>query len=116
MAGGKFNSTKCSCSGNAPEMSENNGGVCQTISTGTTQPNAPISTNCVSLNTGRITVINGLEDLYIQHTYGDELVAAYQQMYGAGRATIVTYPGGAGRGVLLEHPMWTQEQIFKAIY
>jgi pimeloyl-ACP methyl ester carboxylesterase len=86
---GNFDSTDCSCSGSAPEMSSSNGGMCQTISSGTTTPNAPISTNCVALNTGPITVINGPEDLYIQHTYGEELVTAYQQAYGADRATIV---------------------------
>ena len=84
-------------------MSSSNGGVCQTVSSGVTQPNAPPSTNCVPLDTGPITVINGPEDLYIQHTYGKELVAAYQQIYGLNRARIITYPGneGAGHGVLL---------------
>jgi len=112
-----FTSSDCSCSGSAPEMSVSNGGICQTVSTGTTQPNAPISTNCVELLTGPITVINGPEDLYIQHTYGKELVAAYQQIYGPERASIVTYPGtdGAGHGVLMLHPMWTQQQIHDAI-
>jgi hypothetical protein len=62
-------------------------------------------------------VINGLEDLYIQHTYGKELVTAYRRMFGRNRASLVPYPGpaGAGHGVLLQHPTWTQEQIFEAI-
>jgi pimeloyl-ACP methyl ester carboxylesterase len=116
-ASSDFTSVDCSCSGSAPEMSSSNGGVCQTVSTGATQPNAPISTSCVELHTGPITVINGPEDLYIQHTYGEELVTAYQQIYGPDRASIVTYPGvdGAGHGVLLMHPMWTQQQIYDAI-
>lgn|GEM_PF-2421994 len=114
---GSFNSTGCSCSGSAPEMSSSNGGICQTVSTGTTQPNAPISSNCVALDSGPITVLNGPEDLFIQHTYGQELVSAYQQAFGPNRARIVTYPGtsGAGHGVLLQHPMWMQQQIYDAI-
>ena len=112
-----FNSSNCSCSGVAPEMSAANGGVCQTVSTGVTQPNAPISTNCVPVNSGPITVINGPEDLFIQFTYGQEMVNVYQQQFGPNGARIVTYPGsdGAGHGVLLQHPMWTQQQIFNAI-
>jgi len=113
--GANFTSTDCSCSGVAPEMSSTNGGVCQTVSP---QPNTPMSTNCVALSIGgKINVINGPEDLFIQYLYGEELVTAYQQMYGANAATIATYPGsdGAGHGVLLQHPMWTQQQIFTAI-
>jgi hypothetical protein len=65
-----------------------------------------MSTNCVALSIdGKINVINGPEDLFIQYLYGEELVTAYQQMYGANAATIATYPGsdGAGHGVLLQH-------------
>lgn len=78
---------------------------------------APISTNCVPPHTGPITVINGPEDLYIQHTYGEELVTAYQQMFGASRAKIVTYPArdGAGHRILLQYPMWNKKPIFDAI-
>jgi hypothetical protein len=113
--GPNFTSTNCSCSGVSPQMSATNGGVCQTVSP---QPNTPISTNCVKLNiSGKINVINGPEDLFIQFVYGRELVTAYQTMFGANAATIATYPGsdGAGHGVLLQHPMWTQQQIFSAI-
>lgn len=113
-----FISGGCSCSGDAPQMSSSNGGVCQTVSTGVTTVNAPISTNCVPFNiSGKINVINGPEDLFIQYTYGQELVSAYQEMFGANAATIATYPGsdGAGHGVLMQHPMWTQQQIYNAI-
>ena len=110
-----FTSQRCTCSGSAPEMSSSNGGVCQTVSP---QPNAPVSTNCVDIhNTGTITVINGPEDLLIQWLYGQELVVAYQQMYGPAKASLVTYPGsdGAGHGVMLQHPLWTQEQLAAAL-
>lgn len=66
---------------------------------------------------GKINVINGPEDLFIQYVYGQELVTAYQQMFGSNAATIATYPGsdGAGHAVLLQHPLWTQSQGFQAI-
>lgn len=120
-AAANFTSTGCVCSGIAPQMSSSNGGVCSTTET-PPPPNAalnvPISTDCVPINiTGKINVINGPEDLLIQYVYGQELVSAYQQIYGANAATIATYPGsdGAGHAVLLQHPMWTQEQIFTAM-
>lgn len=64
-----------------------------------------------------MTVINGPEDLLIQHTYGAELVSAYQQQYGTAKATLVTYGGneGAGHAVLIQHPKWTQVQLFAAL-
>ena len=82
------------------------------------QPNTPMSTNCVKLDIGgKINVIDEPEDLFIQYVYGQELVTAYQEMFGSNAATIATYPGsdGAGHGVLLQHPMWTQQQIALAI-
>ena len=112
--GPNFTSTNCSCSGISPQMSSTNGEVCQTVSP---QPNTPMSSNCVKLDiSGKINVINGPEDLFIQYVYGQELVTAYQTMFGANAATIATYPGsdGAGHGILLQHPKWTQEQIFQA--
>ena len=68
-------------------------------------------------NRDRVTVINGYEDLFIQWTYGQELVRACDAQYGNGKAAIVTYPGadGAGHGILLQHPAWTQEQIYAAL-
>ncbi len=55
--------------------------------------------------------------MFIQWTYGQELVRAYQAQFGADKAVIATYPGGdgAGHGVLLQHPAWTQEQIYNAL-
>jgi pimeloyl-ACP methyl ester carboxylesterase len=114
-AGRNFTSTNCSCSGAAPEMSATNGGVCQTVSP---QPNTPMSTNCVKLDiSGKINVINGPEDLLIQYVYGQALVTGYQQMFGNDAATIATYPGaeGAGHGVMLQHPLWTQQQLFQGL-
>lgn len=110
-ANSDFTSSGCSCSGAGAEMSESNGGTCQT----TANPiNAPVATNCVLLkNTGTIAVINGPEDILLQWTYGQALVDAYQLAYGADKATIATYSGsdGAGHGVMLQHPLWTQQQI-----
>lgn len=109
-----FQSSDCHCSLPA-EMSESNGGVCQTVSK---PPNKPVSTNCVPLKmSGRMTVINGPEDLFIQHVYGKALVDAYNRQYGAGTANLETYSGadGAGHGVLLQHPKWTQQQLWNAL-
>ena len=115
-AGANFTSQQCSCS-EAVEISSSNGGVCQChIPTG--EPQSPMCSNCVDLkNRDQLTVINGYEDLFIQWTYGQELVRAYNAQYGDGAAAIVTYPGsdGAGHGILLQHPKWTQEQIFTAL-
>jgi hypothetical protein len=111
-----FNSLGCQyVATETPEMSETNGGVCQTSST---TPNLPVSSQCAPLKiSGTITVVNGPEDLFIQWTYGRALVAGYQQALGADKAAISTYPGpdGAGHGVLIQHPLWTQEHIYAAL-
>ena len=116
-ANADFTSKDCSCSGPV-EMSDTNGGVCQTVSTGITTPNLPLTSNCLPLNfMGQLTVINGFEDLFIQWTYGQALVTGIQATLGASKAAIFTYPGsdGAGHGVMLQHPRWTQQQIFDAL-
>ena len=112
-----FTSSQCSCSGKVT-VSETDGGVCQTQTSGTTTVNEPIATNCATLNlSGKLTVINGYEDLFVQWTYGAALVQGMQQVLGADRAVLDTYPGsdGAGHGVMLQHPRWTQEQLFQAL-
>jgi pimeloyl-ACP methyl ester carboxylesterase len=115
-AGADFTSEECSCS-EPVEISSANGGVCQCrIPSG--EPQSPMCANCVDLqNRNQVTVINGYEDLFIQWTYGQELVRSYQAQYGTAKAAIVTYPGsdGAGHGILLQHPGWTQEQIYNAL-
>jgi pimeloyl-ACP methyl ester carboxylesterase len=113
-AGPDFQSSGCNCSQPA-QMSEANGGVCQTNAN---PPNRPVSTNCAPLHiSGTMTVINGPEDLYIQHVYGKALIDAYRQQLGEAKAQLVTYPGndGAGHGVLLQHPKWTQMQIWSVL-
>lgn len=111
-----FVSTNCSGAPNAePQMAATNGGVCQTLSN---PPNLPISKNCAALQlAGKLTVINGREDLEIQWTYGKALVEGYQQTLGADKATLVTYDGtdGAGHAILLQHPKWVQDQIYAAL-
>lgn len=115
-AGKHFNSTNCRFArGQTPEMSATNGGVCITESN---PLNLPVSRRCAKLEIGgRITVLNGPEDLYIQWTYGRALVEAYQRAFGAARAKLVTYrgPGGAGHGILMQHPRWTQRNIAQAL-
>lgn len=115
-AGRHFNSTGCRfATGQTPEMSASNGGVCITEAN---PPNLPVSRNCAKLDIGgRITVLNGPEDLYIQWTYGRSLVQAYQREFGARAARLVTYrgPGGAGHGILMQHPRWTQRRIAAAL-
>lgn len=115
-AGRHFNSTGCRFApGQTPEMAITNGGVCITESD---PPNLPVSRRCAKLAIdGRITVLNGPEDLYIQWTYGRALVEAYQRAHGTGAARLVTYrgPGGAGHGILMQHPRWTQRNIHAAL-
>src|SRR5262249_52297784 len=115
-AGADFTSQQCTCS-ETPDITSANGGVCQChIPSG--EPQSPMCSNCVDLqNRNRVTVINGYEDLFIQWTYGQELGRAYGAQYGEDKAQIVTYPGddGAGHGILLQHPSWTQEQIYAAL-
>ena len=113
-AGPDFQTSDCHCSQPA-QMSDTNGALCQTTSN---PRNQPVSKDCSPLNiSGTITVINGPEDLFIQHVYGKALVEAYQQELGATKARVVTYPGddGAGHGVLLQHPKWTQQQLWNAL-
>ncbi len=113
-AGSGFQTSDCHCS-QPPKMSDSNGALCRTTSH---PPNQPVTTNCAPLDiSGVITVINGPEDLFIQHVYGKALVEAYQRQFGAAKARLVTYPGndGAGHGVLLQHPKWTQMQLWNAM-
>jgi hypothetical protein len=50
-------------------------------------------------------------------TYGRAFVEAYQRAHGTRTARLVTYrgPGGAGHGILMQHPRWTQRNIHKAL-
>jgi pimeloyl-ACP methyl ester carboxylesterase len=116
-AGGPdFTSEDCTCY--APvQISSTNGGVCQ-CEAAPGEPQSPMCSSCIDLrNDGKVTVINGPDDMFVQWTYGRELVRAYQAQYGDDKAAIVTYSGagGAGHGILLQHPGWTQEQIFAAL-
>jgi hypothetical protein len=115
-AGASFNSSNCSCS-KTPQMSDTNGGVCQSRA-GKSGLGEPSVSSCVPLSIqDGLTVINGPQDLFIQWTYGKALVEAYQQAYGQGKANLVVYggPDGAGHGVLVQHPRWVQEQIHAAL-
>jgi pimeloyl-ACP methyl ester carboxylesterase len=110
-AAANFTSAGCTSYG-AVQESATNGGVCATDAKNTDEP---IARACAPLTmTGKITVINGHEDLFIQWTYGRALVAGYDAL-GAGKAKLVTYPGSAGHGVMIQHPKWTQMQIQAAM-
>jgi pimeloyl-ACP methyl ester carboxylesterase len=111
-AGPSFTSTSCSAYGKV-QQSVRDGGVCQTD---TANPDLPLARACVPLKiSGRIAVVNGYEDLFIQWTYSKALVSGYNAAMGSGRATLATYPGPAGHGVLIQHPKWTQMQIEAAL-
>jgi hypothetical protein len=109
--GSNFTSTGCTSYGTI-QMSTQNGGVCKTDTSNT---NVPVSSSCDSLTiSGRMVVINGFEDLLTQWTYGKALVDAYVRQ-GAGSDSLQTYPGSAGHGVMIQHPLWTQTQMFTAM-
>jgi pimeloyl-ACP methyl ester carboxylesterase len=111
-AGPNFTPENCTAS-QTPQQSILNGAACITNSPAGL-PNQPTASQCVPLViSGGILVVNGYQDLYIQHTYGDALVQGYQAACGQSSAMLDTYPGsdGAGHGVLLQHPGWTQAQI-----
>ena len=106
-----FTSTGCATYG-AVQQSATNGGVCETDAKNTDEP---VAHACSPLTmTGKLTVINGHEDLFIQWTYGRALVAGYDAL-GSGKARLVTFPGLAGHGVMIQHPKWTQMQIENAM-
>lgn len=109
-----FTSTSCSCSGQI-KSSTSNGGVCQVTST---IPYQPVIKSCAPIyNTQRINVLNGYDDLFVQWVYGKALVQGFQMGYGKRKASLYTYGGvgGAGHGILFQHPKWTQEHIFAAL-
>ena len=73
--------------------------------------------NYAVIGDGALTVLTGPEDLVIQYTYGRQLARAYRRKYGSGKADYVKYSGksGAGHGVMVQHPKWTQKKIDKAL-
>lgn len=108
--GPNFTSTGCTAFGKV-EMSVQNGGVCKTD---TSNPDVPVASSCAPITmTGKLTVINGYEDLLTQWTYGQALVNGYAQL--GIKTNLQTFPGAAGHGVMIQHPEWTQDQIFAAM-
>jgi len=111
-AGPNFTSTGCSAYGTV-KMSVQNGGICKTD---TSNPDVPVASSCAPLTiSGRLTVLNGYEDLLTQWTYGKAVVDAYAQQYGSSKAVLQTYPGLAGHGVMVQHPLWTQTEMAAAM-
>ncbi len=102
--------TSIDCHNYGPILqSDTNGGICKTD---TTRLNFPIAERCVHFDmTGKILVLNGREDLFVQFTYGKTFVDEYNRENGDGAAIRMTYPGAAGHGILFQHPLWTQENI-----
>lgn len=89
-----------------------NGGVCKTD---TEAINFPFAVQCANLfYSGKIAVLNGYEDLFAQWTYGRALVRAYDHKR-AGSAELFTYPGRAGHGIMIQHPLWTQDVIARVM-
>ncbi|MCG8459099.1 MAG: hypothetical protein MI919_22710, partial [Holophagales bacterium] len=76
----------------------------------------PVCSHAAPLAAEHITVINGREDLFIQHCWGKALVEVYNQApYDHDRAHLCTFPGRAGHGVLLQEPGWVNQRIASAI-
>lgn len=109
-AGPNFTSLGCTAYATVQNTAQN-GGVCKTD---TSNPDQPVVSACVRMQmTGTLSVINGYEDLLTQWTYGQALVNGYSQ---AGNKTMLyTYPGSAGHGVMVQHPLWTQTQMNTAM-
>ncbi len=111
-SGGGPNFTSSGCTAFAPvDVTVQNGGICKTD---TSNPDQPVPTACDRLNiTGTLTVINGYQDLLTQWTYGQALVNAYTSQ--GQKAVLDTYPGAAGHGVMVQHPLWTQTEMYAAM-
>ena len=106
-----FTSTGCVAYGSI-DQSITNGGVCQT---NTTAANDPTTSACDAFAiTGKISIFEAFEDLYIQWTY-DRALADGLNKTKAGIARNVIYPGFAGHGLLIQHPLWSQNQIASAM-
>jgi pimeloyl-ACP methyl ester carboxylesterase len=111
-AGLQFTSEGCTSYGSI-DQSVTNGGACKTDATKT---NAPVSRDCAPLKlSGKLTVLNGHEDLFIQWKYGASLVAGYGRQLGSNRVALHTISEPAGHGVLYQHPQWVQDEIERAI-
>ncbi len=107
-----FTSSGCTAYGPL-QMSITNGGICRTD---TSAINAPVASNCADFAiSGHVTLLNGYEDLFDQWTYGRAMITGLQASMGMDRASMITYPGPAGHGVLVQHPAWTQVQLRAAM-
>lgn len=107
-AGPNFTSTGCTAYATI-KMSVLNGGLCKTD---TSNPDAPVASSCAPLTmTGKITALDGYEDVFTQYTYDQALIAAYGPL---GRAASI-YPGAAGHGLMIQHPLWTQTEMHAAM-
>lgn len=110
-AGPSFNSIGCRNFGSVLQ-SVTNGGVCRTD---TSDPNLPVALQCANLTyTGKLVVLNGAEDLFVQWVYGKTMVDAFNRQKGAGAAVHMVYRGRAGHGILVQHPLWTQNSLQSA--
>lgn len=107
----KFTSGSCTAYGSI-QQSATNGGVCET---NTTNSNEPVAVACDKLLiSGRVTLMDGLEDLLVQWSY-DKALAKGLNAAKAGSAAFVLYPGSTGHGILIQHPKWSQAQTYAAL-
>ncbi|HTA40426.1 MAG TPA: alpha/beta hydrolase [Candidatus Acidoferrales bacterium] len=110
-AGTGFRSEDCTAYGPI-EQSIADGGVCRTD---TSNPDRPVSSNCVRLNvTGNVMLYDGFEDIFTQWTYDRALERGLNAVR-PGIAQLQLYPGGANHGLMMQHPRWVQTNIQKAL-
>jgi pimeloyl-ACP methyl ester carboxylesterase len=106
-----FTSSNCTAYGTI-KQSITNGGICETD---TSNPDAPSSSGCDSFAiSGKIIAIYGHEDLFTQLTYDEALVNGLN-VKKPGIAKGILYPGSAGHGLLIQHALWVQTQLAKAM-
>lgn len=113
-ASSDWRSTDCARNQAQPSADLHNGGVCVTVAPkGLDSPDVLGACLPLSHITGRLVVINGREDLFIQHDYGRVVADAYRA---AGvSAAYHLYPGSAGHGVLLTDPDWVGSIVYGAM-
>ena len=77
-------------------------------------PASPLATRC-TVDSKKMVVFNGKEDIFIQWLYGEFLVEGYNNIED-GFANLVNYDEDqgmqAGHGLPLQSPAWMQDQIF----
>lgn len=106
-----FVSSGCTAYGTV-QQSVTNGGICKT---NTSNVDRPVSVVCDTLDiTGKVTTMDGYEDLLVQWKYDKALVDGLNAAK-PNAASLRIYPGSAGHGLLIEHPGWAEAQTSAAM-